>query len=257
MKTDDILLNNDPAAAEAGTTNAAVPNLPEVVRYAETMLPTRHGELRCVVYRAPGMVVGEDPNDMQQSKGWVEHVAMISGDVDDDGRLPGQAPVLCRVHSECLTSEVLGSLKCDCKAQLDHALVRIAESGRGVVLFMRQEGRGIGLGNKIRAYAMQEKGHDTVDANRALGLPDDTRDYAAAVAMLRDLGVHDVHLMTNNPLKVSGLRDAGMHVSERVPHLPPMHELAADYVAVKRDRMGHLVSVPPVEDDDGMTRKVG
>ncbi|MCP4503480.1 MAG: GTP cyclohydrolase II [Deltaproteobacteria bacterium] len=216
--------------------------LPEVIRYATTLLPTAHGELTCVVYRARGMVVGADPTSSQQELGWVEHVAMIAGTLDELSQNNDDTPVLCRVHSECFTSEVLGSLKCDCKAQLDHALERIVEEGRGVVLFMRQEGRGIGLGNKIRAYALQEQGHDTVDANRVLGLPDDSREYSVAVAMLHDLGVRSVQLMTNNPLKVSGLENAGMNVQKRLPHVTPMPELAAEYVAVKRDRMGHLIA---------------
>lgn len=199
--------------------DSAKANAPLVTRYAETLLPTRHGELRCVVYQTPG---------------GVEHVAMVAGAVDDGD------PVVCRVHSECLTSEVLGSLKCDCKQQLDAALSRIAREGRGVVLYMRQEGRGIGLGNKVRAYALQEQGHDTVDANRLLGLPDDAREYDEAAAMLLDLGVKKVSLMTNNPLKLEGLRAHGLEV-ERVPHIVPAAKHAHGYLEVKRERMGHAL----------------
>jgi GTP cyclohydrolase II len=194
-----------------------------VVRYGETLLPTTHGDLRCLVYRTPE---------------GVEHVAMVAGDVS------GGEEVLVRAHSECMTSEVFGSLKCDCKAQLDRALDMIARRGRGVVLYLRQEGRGIGLGNKIRAYAMQEQGYDTVDANRILGLPDDTRDYGVAAAMLADLGVKSVALLTNNPLKVSGLEVAGVRVVRRVPHLVEAAAPAMRYLEVKGRRMGHLLDGP-------------
>jgi GTP cyclohydrolase II len=190
----------------------------KLARYGETLLPTSHGDLRCIVYRTPA---------------GVEHVAMVAGDPR------GQEDLLCRIHSECLTSEVFGSTKCDCKLQLDLALDTIAHRGAGVVLYMRQEGRGIGLGNKIRAYALQEQGHDTVDANRLLGLPDDARDYTPAAEMLADLGVKSVALMTNNPLKVDGLRAAGAEVARRVAHVTPAPANAVAYLEAKRDRMGH------------------
>lgn len=190
-----------------------------VTRYAETLLPTAHGDLRMIVYRA---------------QNGVEHVAMVAGSLD------GDTPVLCRIHSECLTSEVFGSLKCDCKSQLDRALELIIKQGRGVVLYLRQEGRGIGLGNKVRAYALQEQGHDTVDANRLLGLPDDTREYGEAAAMLRDLGVQDVELLTNNPLKIEGLQSSGVTVWRRRAHLVEMPKPARAYVSTKQARMGHL-----------------
>ncbi|MBI5494444.1 MAG: GTP cyclohydrolase II [Deltaproteobacteria bacterium] len=196
-----------------------------VTRYAETRLPTSHGALRCVVFR--------------DTEGR-EHVAMVAGEV------AGGDEVLVRAHSECLTSEVLGSLKCDCRQQLEHALDRIAREGRGVVLYLRQEGRGIGLGNKIRAYALQEQGHDTVDANRLLGLPDDARRWDEAAAMLRDLGVRSVALMTNNPDKVAGLERAGMPVVRRVPHEVDAPLPAIGYLRAKRARMGHLLTSAPV-----------
>jgi len=199
----------------------APPTGPHAQRFAETLLPTAFGELRCIVYRAPG---------------GVEHVAMVAGD------LAGDEPVLCRMHSECLTSEVLGSLKCDCKQQLDLALERIAREGRGVVLYLRQEGRGIGLGNKVRAYALQEQGHDTVDANRLLGLPDDARDYGVAAEMLRDLGVTQVALMTNNPAKVAGLESAGVRVATSEEHVAAtLPSAAVSSLDAKRDRMGHAL----------------
>jgi len=161
-----------------------------------------------------------------------EHISMSVGDVSG-------VDVLCRVHSECLTSEVLGSVKCDCDIQLQQGLARIQKEGRGVLLYLRQEGRGIGLGNKIRAYALQEKGHDTVDANRLLGLPDDARDYKVAAEMLAQLGVESTVLMTNNPLKVEGLRDAGVPVSSRTPHLFEASPYAQSYLDTKSRRMGH------------------
>jgi GTP cyclohydrolase II len=195
-------------------------------RYSETTLPTTHGELRMVIYR----------------DGDTEHVAMVAGEVD------GASDVLCRVHSECLTSEVFGSLKCDCKQQLDRALDVIARRGSGVVLYLRgHEGRGIGLGNKVRAYALQEQGHDTVDANRLLGLPDEARDFSMVRDILDDLGVKSVALMTNNPLKVEALRADGVVVSERVPHLVLAAEPAMRYLAVKGARMGHVIDGALVE----------
>lgn len=217
MVSDSILAMDIPVDGDAVSRSVAAD--PGVTRYAETVLPTAHGSLRCVVFRADD---------------GVEHVAMVAGDVRG-------SDVLCRVHSECLTSEVLGSLKCDCKQQLDRALELIARRGRGVVLYLRQEGRGIGLGNKIRAYALQEEGYDTVDANRALGLPDDARDYRVAAAMLANLGVTSVALLTNNPLKVDGLRDVGIDVARRVPHLVQAPGPARGYLEVKGRRMGHML----------------
>jgi len=165
----------------------------------------------------------------------VVRIAMVAGEVR------GQEDVLVRAHSECMTSEVFGSLKCDCKNQLDRALEAVAWSGRGVVLYLRQEGRGIGLGNKIAAYALQEQGHDTVDANRLLGLPDDTRSYDEAAAMLADLGVKSVALMTNNPAKVDGLSRAGTVVARRVAHLVAVPSHAGGYMEAKARRMGHML----------------
>ena len=169
-----------------------------IERYAEAELPTRSGPFRVLVYRELG--------------GDKEHLAVIAGDVQ------GAEDLLVRVHSECLTGEVLHSLKCDCRDQLDLALERIQAAGKGAVLYLRQEGRGIGLGNKIRAYAKQDEGLDTVDANLALGFEDDQRGYQTAADMLRDLGVESVVLMTNNPRKVEGLESGGVKVTRREPH---------------------------------------
>jgi 3,4-dihydroxy 2-butanone 4-phosphate synthase/GTP cyclohydrolase II len=173
--------------------------------------------------------------------GGLEHVAMVAGDPAALGR----DDVLCRVHSECLTSEVFGSLKCECKQQLDRSLDLIARRGRGVVIYLRgHEGRGIGLGDKVRAYALQEQGHDTVDANRVLGLPDDIRDFGPVKDILADLGVRSVALMTNNPLKVDALASMGVKVSRRVPHLVQGSQTAMRYLATKGERMGHMLDGP-------------
>ena len=162
-----------------------------------------------------------------------EHVALLIG-------APGGKPPLVRLHSECLTGDVFGSLKCDCGPQLKEALRIIGDSGGGVLLYLRQEGRGIGLANKLRAYALQDRGLDTVDANRRLGFADDERDYWHSGAMLRKLGIDRVRLLTNNPNKVSGLEAAGIRVAERVSHHMPANPHNADYLATKRKKSGHL-----------------
>jgi GTP cyclohydrolase II len=199
--------------------------------YGEAPLPTHRGSFRAVVFR--------------DGESGAEHVALVLGDVSGEA-----VPV--RVHSECLTSEVLGSLKCDCRAQLDAALDLIAERGRGVLLYLRQEGRGIGLGNKIRAYALQAKGHDTYEANRLLGFPDDLRRYDVAADMLRLLGVRSIELMTNNPLKLAGLEEAGVKVRGRIQLPSPANPHNLEYLRVKRERTGHLIEVvttPPASGD--------
>ena len=162
-----------------------------------------------------------------------EHVALVVGAF-------GGKPPLVRLHSECLTGDVFGSLKCDCGPQLREALRIIGAEGGGVLLYLRQEGRGIGLANKLRAYALQDRGLDTVDANRRLGFADDERDYGHAAAMLRALGIEQVRLLTNNPAKVEGLEVAGVAVAERVAHHMPANPHNADYLATKRKRSGHL-----------------
>jgi GTP cyclohydrolase II len=163
-----------------------------------------------------------------------EHVALIVGAF-------GGKPPLVRLHSECLTGDVFGSLKCDCGPQLKEALSIIGASGGGVLLYLRQEGRGIGLANKLRAYALQDRGLDTVDANRRLGFADDERDYGHAAAMLRALGIDEVRLLTNNPNKVAGLEAAGIAITERVAHHMPANPHNADYLATKRKKSGHLI----------------
>lgn len=190
---------------------------------AEAMLPTQHGEFRCVVFRHP----------LDRAK---EHVALLRGDVSGED-------VLVRVHSECITGEVFGSLRCDCGPQLDLALGRIASEDRGVLVYLRQEGRDIGLANKIRAYALQARGLDTVDANRALKLPVDARRYHAAAWVLRALSVKSIRLLTNNPDKIESLRDLGVRIRSRVPHLALVQPESSAYLETKRVRMRHLLPV--------------
>ena len=190
-------------------------------------MPTEYGPFQVFAYRESG-----NPN---------EHLAIVSGDVR------GAHDVLTRVHSECLTGEVLHSLKCDCREQLDLGLRRIKEAGSGLVLYLRQEGRGIGLGEKIRAYQLQQQGFDTVDANRELGFADDLRSYHMVRQMLEDLEVRSVALMTNNPTKVDGLRRDGVEVTRRVPHLVAPHPLNLGYLETKRARMGHVYDLESAE----------
>jgi GTP cyclohydrolase II len=162
-----------------------------------------------------------------------EHAALVIG-------APGGKPALVRLHSECLTGDVFGSLKCDCGPQLREALRLIEAAGGGILLYLREEGRGIGLANKIRAYALQDRGLDTVEANRRLGFADDARDHGLAASMLRALGIAAVRLLTNNPAKVAGLEAAGIDVVERVRHQMPANPHNADYLATKRRKSGHL-----------------
>jgi GTP cyclohydrolase II len=206
---------------------------------AKAPIPTRWGTFDVQVFR------WDDPNAHPGLSN--EHLALVMG------QLRGQEAVPVRVHSECLTSEVLGSLKCDCKQQLEQAQAEIAARGRGAVLYLRQEGRGIGLANKIRAYALQEKGADTIEANEQLHLPVDARAYDAAAAMIEALGIQSVELMTNNPLKLDGLRALGINVVGRIPVLVAPTRYSADYLDVKRRRMRHeipsnAINLPPVDD---------
>jgi GTP cyclohydrolase II len=187
---------------------------------ADAALPTRFGAFRIAVFR--------------QRRGETEVVALSTGD------LAGDEPVLARLHSECLTGEALGSLRCDCGEQLERAMAAIAASGRGVLLYLRHEGRGIGLFDKIRAYALQDEGLDTVDANIALGLPVDRRDYTSAAAVLRQLGIRRVRLLTNNPRKAEALARGGIDVAERVPLETMPNLVNIGYLRTKAARMGHL-----------------
>ena len=197
---------------------------------ADAVLPTRHGKFAIHVFSAL--------DDSETGRLQRDHVALVFGDVRD------QEDVLVRVHSECITSEVFGSLKCDCKDQLEAAMGAVARAGKGAVLYLRQEGRSIGLVNKIRAYALQDKGYDTVDANRCLGLPDDGRNYGVARDMLDYLRVRSVRLLTNNPAKVGALRGLGVKVLGQIPVIIPPNAYSASYLEAKRLRMAH--DLPPL-----------
>jgi GTP cyclohydrolase II len=190
---------------------------------AAAKLPTRFGDFQIVAFL----------NNRDQK----DHIAIVHGDV------VGQKDVVTRLHSECLTGDVMGSLRCDCRDQLEAALKRIAIEPRGVVLYMRQEGRGIGLANKVRAYALQDQGMDTVEANVALGFRDDERDYAVAAHMITSLGIESIQLLTNNPGKVDQLKTHGANVTNRIPHLLPPNEHNRFYLETKSKRSGHLIDV--------------
>ncbi len=192
-----------------------------VQKVAEARLPTSYGEARAIAYRS----------DVDAA----EHVALVFGDVNTP------EPVLVRVHSECLTGDVFGSLRCDCGVQRDMAIKAIAEEGRGVFLYMRQEGRGIGLHNKIRAYALQDDGADTVEANQQLGFPPDLRHYGIGAQILVDLGVRKMRLLTNNPKKVVGLESYGLSLVERVPIVVESNPENERYLEIKRQKLGHLL----------------
>jgi 3,4-dihydroxy 2-butanone 4-phosphate synthase / GTP cyclohydrolase II len=191
-----------------------------VRRIGEATIPTPNGDFRCVAY--------ESILDHEQ------HLAFIAGEVR------GAEHVLVRVHSECLTGDVFASLRCDCGPQLDAAMHMISEAGQGVVVYLRgHEGRGIGIGHKIRAYALQEQGFDTVDANLQLGKPNDSRDYGIGAQILVDLGVTTMRLMTNNPAKRGGIEGYGLDIVERVPLIIEPNPHNQRYLQTKRDRMGH------------------
>jgi 3,4-dihydroxy 2-butanone 4-phosphate synthase/GTP cyclohydrolase II len=195
-----------------------------VDRVSDCRLPTPFGDFTLIGYRE--LPAGRD------------HVALVMGNVADG------SDVLVRVHSECLTSEVFGSLRCDCKPQLNDAMGRIADERRGVIVYLRgHEGRGIGLLHKVRAYALQDEGADTVEANIRLGLPVDGRNYAAGAQILRDLGVRGMRLMTNNQSKYDGIADFGLHIAERVPLVSPPHEENAAYLRTKQLLMGHMLGL--------------
>jgi 3,4-dihydroxy 2-butanone 4-phosphate synthase/GTP cyclohydrolase II len=190
-----------------------------VHRVAEAKLPTRHGEFTIMAYKS---TIDTD-----------EHVALVKGDVH------AAEPVLVRVHSECLTGDVFGSLRCDCGEQMAMAMQAIADEGRGVFLYMRQEGRGIGLHNKLRAYALQDQGVDTVEANELLGFAADLRDYGIGAQILADIGLERIRLLTNNPRKVVGLEGHGLEVVETVPIIAPPNSYNASYLKVKGAKLGH------------------
>ncbi len=199
---------------------------PQIRRLTGVDLPTEHGPFHIVAYREIGKPVGQEP-----------HLVLIAGE------LAGADPVLCRVHSECMTGDVFGSSRCDCGEQLQLAMKQIAERGAGIIVYLRQEGRGIGLLNKLRAYQYQDQGYDTIEANRQLGLPADDRDYRVAAEILRDLGVGSVSLLTNNPDKVDGLESNGMTVAEQLPLIVAPRPTNLDYLRTKQERLGHLLEL--------------
>ena len=201
-----------------------------VERVSEARLPTPHGTWRLVGYRT------KDHSE--------EHVALVMGHVE------GADPILVRVHSQCLTGDVFSSQRCDCGEQLDIAMRRVAEERRGVIVYMAQEGRGIGLHNKIAAYALQDQGMDTVVANLALGFAADRRDYGIGMQILRDLGVQNIRLMTNNPAKRHGLAGYGLEVVERVPVIAPANPHNVRYLSVKQEKMGHLLDSDALDATD-------
>ena len=193
-----------------------------LVEKVETVdLPTAHGDFKLTMYRS--RVTG------------LEHLALVKGKVDDG------APVLVRVHSECFTGDVLGSERCDCGPQLHQAMEMVEKEGRGAILYMRQEGRGIGLANKLHAYHLQERGLDTVEANVALGFAPDLRDYGEGAQILVDLGIRKLRLMTNNPCKIAGLEGYGLEITERVPVVIPPTAHDRRYLETKKEKMGHLI----------------
>ena len=231
MKDDGTMARMDDVLAFAKRHGLKMTTIADLIAYRrkndklvefveEVNMPTAHGEFKLRMYRS--RVSG------------LEHLALIKGDVDDGN------PVLVRVHSECFTGDVLGSERCDCGPQLHTAMEMIEKEGRGAVLYMRQEGRGIGLANKLHAYKKQEQGMDTVEANVALGFAPDLRDYGEGAQMLVDLGIRKLRLMTNNPCKIAGLEGYGLEITERVPIVIPANCHDKRYLDTKREKMGHI-----------------
>ncbi|WP_110932446.1 bifunctional 3,4-dihydroxy-2-butanone-4-phosphate synthase/GTP cyclohydrolase II [Paenibacillus bouchesdurhonensis] len=201
-----------------------------VTREVEVRMPTDYGEFRAIAYT----------NDVDSK----EHVALVKGEIG------GEEPVLVRVHSECLTGDVFHSHRCDCGPQFEASLKQIEEAGNGVLLYMRQEGRGIGLINKLKAYKLQEQGLDTVDANLKLGFPADLRDYGIGAQILKDLGVSKIRLLTNNPRKITGLEGYGLEVVERVPIQMKENEDNSNYLHTKQKKLGHLLNFDVIEQNE-------
>ncbi len=200
-----------------------------VHRVAEAKLPTKYGEFTAIAYKSD-----VDPD---------QHLLLVMGDITTD------EPVLVRVHSECVTGDIFSSLRCDCGEQLDLAMKCIAKESRGVLLYMRQEGRGIGFHNKLRAYELQDKGQDTVEANLTLGFAPDLRDYGIGAQILVDLGLHEIRMLTNNPKKVIGLEGYGLKVVETIPILASLNPYNLHYLKTKKEKLGHLLEIPNITDN--------
>ena len=232
MKDDGTMARLDDVSAFAKEHGLKMMSIADLIAYRrrhdrlveaveEVDMPTCHGHFRLKMYRS--RISG------------LEHMALVKGKVDDG------EPVLVRVHSECFTGDVLGSERCDCGPQLHTAMEMVQREGRGAVLYMRQEGRGIGLANKLHAYKKQEEGLDTVEANVALGFPPDLRDYGEGAQMLVDLGIRRLRLLTNNPRKIAGLEGYGLEITERVPIVIPPNAYDKRYLDTKKEKMGHLI----------------